>query len=186
MRRNAQWLVQVIGADGFRIDAAKHVTHDALHNFDRAIYRSNPRLLLDGSTKHVYCYGETKDRRIDSLTPFVVKTINPADTGRIGGNRDTLDFAFFDGVKENLSENGLGNDFRISARCSFDANDEGFDSRSLKVDLPPGTQLINSPDITGVTSDFSKFSNAFKYGSFPLLVGGEAGGCGFVISAPSL
>jgi hypothetical protein len=143
LMRNAQWLVQVIGADGFRIDAAKHVTQGALHNFDRAIYRSNPRLLLDGSTNHVFCYGETKDRRIESLRPFVSKSINPADPGRIGSNRDTLDFAFFDGVKDNLGENGLGNDFRNSARCSFDANDDGLQNGSA------GVKFIASHDDDG-------------------------------------
>lgn len=51
LMRNAQWLVQDIGADGFRIDATKHVPLSVLESFDRAIYRSSPRRLLDGSQK---------------------------------------------------------------------------------------------------------------------------------------
>jgi alpha-amylase len=143
LMRNAQWLVQVIGADGFRIDAAKHVSQDALRNFDRAIYRANPRPLLDGSTKHVFCYGETKDRKIDVLKPYVVKTINPGDPGRIGANRDTLDFAFFDNVKENLTDNGFGNDWMKVRQCSLDANDDGFQNGSA------GVKFIASHDDDG-------------------------------------
>lgn len=143
LMRNAQWLVQVVGVDGFRIDAAKHVTQDALHKFDRAVYRSNPRRLLDGSTKHVFCYGETKDREINALKPFVVKTINPSDVGKIGGNRDTLDFAFFDNVKENLAGNGFGNDWNKVKKCSLDANDDGLQNGSA------GVKFIASHDDDG-------------------------------------
>ena len=51
LMRNAQWLVQVIGVDGLRIDAAKHVQGFVLDFLDRAVYRQNPRKLLDGSSK---------------------------------------------------------------------------------------------------------------------------------------
>ena len=49
LMRNAQWLIQVIGVDGLRIDAAKHVQGFVLDFLDRAVYRQNPRRLLDGS-----------------------------------------------------------------------------------------------------------------------------------------
>ena len=42
LMRNAQWLVQVIGVDGLRIDAAKHVQGFVLDLLDRAVYRQNP------------------------------------------------------------------------------------------------------------------------------------------------
>ena len=48
LMRNAQWLVQVVGVDGLRIDAAKHVQGFVLDFLDRAVYRQNPRPLLDG------------------------------------------------------------------------------------------------------------------------------------------
>ena len=43
LMRNAQWLVQEIGVDRFRIDAAKHVPTSTLNYFDRAVFRANPR-----------------------------------------------------------------------------------------------------------------------------------------------
>ena len=54
LMRNAQWLMQVIGVDGLRIDAAKHVQGFVLDFIDRAVYRQNLRRLLDGSQKDVF------------------------------------------------------------------------------------------------------------------------------------
>ena len=45
LMRNAQLLVQAIGVDGLRIDAAKHVPGFAYNYLDRAVYRANPRPL---------------------------------------------------------------------------------------------------------------------------------------------
>ncbi len=102
LMRNAQWLIQVIGVDGLRIDAAKHVQGFTLDYLDRAVYRQNPRSLLDGSTKQVFSYSEVYDADPAVLHPHVKKDINPNDPGRIGGNRDTLDFKLYFALKENL------------------------------------------------------------------------------------
>ena len=102
LMRNAQWLVQVIGVDALRIDAAKHVQGFTLDYIDRAIYRQNPRPLLDGSTQHVFAYSEVYDADPAVLHPHVKKTIDPGDIGTIGGNRDTLDFKLYFAMKENL------------------------------------------------------------------------------------
>src|SRR5215471_3793145 len=61
LMRNAQWLIQVVGVDGLRIDAAKHVQGFVLDFIDRAVYRQNPRRLLDGSQKDVFTYSEVYD-----------------------------------------------------------------------------------------------------------------------------
>ena len=102
LMRNAQWLIQVVGVDGLRIDAAKHVQGFTLDYLDRAVYRQNPRPLLDGSTKQVFSYSEVYDADPAVLHPHVKKDINPNDPGRIGGNRDTLDFKLYFALKENL------------------------------------------------------------------------------------
>ncbi len=109
LMRNAQWLVQVVGVDGLRIDAAKHVDGFVLDYLDRAVYRSNPRNLLDGSAKHVFSYSEVFDGDPQYLLSHVKKTINPNDPGRIGGNRDTLDFKLYFAMKENLEQYGTSN-----------------------------------------------------------------------------
>ena len=69
---------------------------------DRAVYRRNPRRLLDGSQSHVWTYTEVMDSNPAVLMPHVKKTINPADPGRVGGNRDTLDFKLYFAMKDNL------------------------------------------------------------------------------------
>ena len=58
MMRNAQWLVQTVGVDGFRLDAAKHFETYVLEYFDRAVYRSIQEPNLDGSTRHVFSFSE--------------------------------------------------------------------------------------------------------------------------------
>ena len=104
LMRNAQWLVQVIGVDGLRIDAAKHVQGFMLDLLDRAVYRQSPRKLLDGSQSDVFTYSEVFDANPAVLLPHVKKNINHADPGRIGGNRDTLDFKLYFALKENLEQ----------------------------------------------------------------------------------
>ena len=108
LMRNAQWLVQVIGVDGLRIDAAKHVQGFVLDLLDRAVYRQNPRKLLDGSQSDVFTYSEVFDANPAILLPHVKKTINHADPGRIGGNRDTLDFKLYFALKEKSQRTGVG------------------------------------------------------------------------------
>ncbi len=51
LMRNAQWLVQTIGVDGFRLDAVKHFETFVLQYFDRAVYRSIQDTNLDGSQR---------------------------------------------------------------------------------------------------------------------------------------
>jgi glycosidase len=102
LMRNAQWLIQSIGVDGLRIDAAKHVDGYVLDYLDRSVYRANPRNLLDGSTKHVFSYSEVYDGNPDYLLTHVRKDINNAYPHVVGGNRDTMDFKLYFAMKEKL------------------------------------------------------------------------------------
>lgn len=163
LMRYAQWMVQEIGADHFRIDAAKHVEGFTFTYLDRAVYRANPRKLLDGSQAHVFLYGEVFDSNRDFLLygpdhsvgnpdwrdNFVRKDINPADPGRVGGNRDVLDFATYDALRHNLSSNGFQNDFRNLVNAGLDVYDDGLRNGSAGVlfvgshDEGPGAHLNN-------------------------------------------
>src|SRR5262249_3932612 len=58
LMRNAQWLVQYVGADGFRVDAAKNMPPWVLNYLDRAVYRSSFRTLLNGSQENVFSFSE--------------------------------------------------------------------------------------------------------------------------------
>lgn len=133
LMRYMQWMVQEVGVDGFRIDAAKHVEGFTFDFLDRAVYRSNPRLLLDGSTDHVFSYSEVFDGNRDTLMSYVRKDINPNDIGRVGGNRDSLDFAFHFAQKGNLSGNGQSNDWRNIVNAGMDSYDDGLINGSAGV-----------------------------------------------------
>jgi glycosidase len=134
LMRYLQWMVQEVGVDGFRLDAAKHMDHFALKYMDAAVYRSNPRLLLDGSVDHVFMYGETVpgdgqepgQDQWSFMQEYIRKDINPAMPNQIGGNRDTLDFALRGRMNDELSSNGFANDFRDMVNSSMDVYSDGL------------------------------------------------------------
>jgi hypothetical protein len=125
LMRNAQWLVQSIGVDGFRVDAAKNMPIFVQNYLDRAVYRSSFRTLLNGQQENIFSFSEAYDGNQAFLQNFVRKDINPATPGVIGGNRDALDFPLFFAMQSNLTGNGFNNDWRNVAHASFDMNDDG-------------------------------------------------------------
>lgn len=133
LMRNAQWLVQVIGVDAFRLDATKHIEGFSLDYFDRSVYRQSQRTLLDGSQRMIYSYGEMYDGSWAALQPYVRKDINPAQPGVVGGNRDTLDFPLFFAMRDNLTGNGLQNSWYNIRNASFDMNDDNLHNGSQAV-----------------------------------------------------
>jgi alpha-amylase len=133
LMRYLQWSVQTVGVDGFRIDAAKHIEGFTLDFFDRAVYRSNPRLNLDGSTKHVFSYQEVFDGDKNYLQTFIKKTIDPGQPGVVGANRDVLDFPLHFALRDNLSGNGFANDWHNIRNSSMDFHDDGLHNGSSGV-----------------------------------------------------
>ena len=146
LMRYMQWMVEVIGVDGFRIDAAKHFEGFVMDYLDRAVYRANPRLLLDGSTEHVFSYSEVFDGNKDLLQSYVRKNIDPNDAGRIGGNRDTLDFSSFFAMRDNLSSPGTANAWQNIRGSLLDLHDDGIHNGSS------GVLFVRSHDEYGPTS----------------------------------
>ncbi len=141
LMRNAQWLIQVIGIDGLRIDAAKHVQGFVLDFIDRAVYRTHPRRLLDGSQKDVFTYSEVYDANPAVLLPHVRKDINHADPGRIGGNRDTLDFKLYFALKENLESTATLGAWQTIKNAALDVADDGLHNGSA------GVTFVQSHDV---------------------------------------
>ncbi|MDG2221792.1 MAG: dockerin type I domain-containing protein [Rubripirellula sp.] len=146
LMRYMQWMVEVIGVDGFRIDAAKHFDGFVMDFLDRAVYRSNPRTLLDGSTDHVFSYSEIFDGDKDFLLSYLKKNIDPNDPGRIGGNRDILDFSAFFAMRDNLSSPGTPNAWFNVRDSLLDRHDDGVFNGSA------GVLFVRSHDEFGPTS----------------------------------
>jgi alpha-amylase len=145
LMRNAQWMVQTIGVDGFRLDATKHMPQWFLDQyFDLAVYRSNPRKLLNGQTQHVFSFGENYTGDMGLLQSYVKKSINPNQPGVVGANRDTKDFPLFFALRNNLTSNGFQNDWRNVINSSFDVNDDGLSNNGSQ-----GVSFVNSHDDFG-------------------------------------
>jgi alpha-amylase len=126
LMRNMRWMIQEIGVDGFRLDAARHFPRWMLDFADQAVFRASLRTHLDGSPQHVFSFSETGYDSYGFLQPFVRKDINPNNLSVVGGNRDALDFNLFGALRINLSGNGLVNDWRNIKNASLDVNDDGF------------------------------------------------------------
>ncbi|MFM1905018.1 MAG: hypothetical protein RLZZ440_2918 [Planctomycetota bacterium] len=146
LMRNAQWLVQDVGLEGFRHDIPWHFPEWVMPYFDQAVYRASERRNLDGSQYHVFSFMEAGDGpQGDLLRRFVRKSIDPADPGRVGSNYDALDFNFLRSVKNNLSGNGLQNDWRSLVYTSLDHHDDGLMNGSA------GIKFVQSHDDTPAT-----------------------------------
>ena len=155
LMRNARWLVNDVGVDGFRLDAARHFEPWVLGYFDEAVYGASRRRLLDGSPAQVFSFSEAAmtDRNV-LLSQFVRKDVGSLPPGQITGNRDALDFAQFWPVKQNLSSNGAANDFRSMAHAGMDFHDDG------RINGSSGVVFVQShddfgPDMMNVAYAFS-------------------------------
>lgn len=147
--RNAQWLVQTVGVDMFRLDAAKHVTPFTLDYFDRAVYRSSFRTLLNGAQEQVFSFSEAYDGSAAYLqghvkkTPFVYGGPNNnqlQNEGTVHANRDALDFKLFFAMQANLSSNGFANNWDNIRSAALDVNDDGYHNGSQ------GVTFVSSAD----------------------------------------
>jgi alpha-amylase len=165
LMRNARWLVNDVGVDGFRLDAARHFEPWVFGYFDQAVSGASRRTLLDGSPYQVFSFSESASTdRNNLLTQFVRKDVGSLPAGQIAGNRDALDFAQFWPVKQNLSANGSTNDFRNMVYAGLDYYDDG------RINGSSGVVFVQShddfgPDMMNVAYAFSLMrpGNAIVY-----------------------
>jgi alpha-amylase len=146
LMRNAQWLVQSVGVDGFRIDAAKNMPLFVENYFDRAVYRSSFRTLLNGQQQQIFSFVEDYESNPATVQQYIHKNFaynadgSLSNPGVIQGNRDALDFPLFFAMRNNLSGNGLANDWRGVANASIDVHDDGLHNGSQ------GVMFVQSQD----------------------------------------
>jgi alpha-amylase len=111
LMRNTQWLVQTIGVDGFRIDAAYNTPSWVFNYLDDAVYDSSNRYLLNGQQENIFSFSEVYTGDIPTLESYIRKDINPSTPGVVGGDRDDLDFPLFFAMQSNLTGNGYQNNW---------------------------------------------------------------------------
>ncbi|MCS7032391.1 MAG: hypothetical protein NZ561_00170, partial [Phycisphaerae bacterium] len=122
MQRYAQWMSQVIGVDGLRIDAARHVplgVFNPVYNpnslnvpleIDRATaFGTSNRFNLDGTRRNAFNFQEIFHYDSNFLKGFIRKSQQPGDT--VHPNRDVLDFSLWVAMAQNMTGNGLVNDW---------------------------------------------------------------------------
>ncbi len=148
LMRNARWLVQDVGVEGFRLDIPWHFPEWVQGFFDQAVYRASTRTHLDGSPFHSFSFMEAGNGNLYDLNNrFVNKNIDNNNPGVIGSNYDALDFNFFHSLKDNLTANGLQNDWRNVVYNNLDRNDDGLMNGSA------GIKFANSHDDTAAHLD---------------------------------
>jgi len=172
--RNALWMVQEIGVDGFRLDAAKHFPQNTLALFDQTVFAANKRLNLDGSIKPVFSFSEVLDGNTGFVQSFVNKGLpNPAaiapGDNTVRGNRDALDFPLSFALRNNLSDNGFANNWHGIRNASLDNADDGLINGSS------GVLFVDSHDDQngGAAGDGTPFLDKVAY-AYTLMRPGNA------------
>jgi alpha-amylase len=151
LMRNAQWMIEVIGADGFRVDAARHMPSEVMNHFDQAVFRANPRLNLDGSIQPTFMFSEIYHDDKALIQSYVRKdlpnsvSIDPANT-TVGGNRDVLDFPLLFALRDNLSINPDHNNWHNVHFASMDAYDKSTTDEKWACDGSQGVSFVDSHD----------------------------------------
>jgi hypothetical protein len=105
--RNSKWMIEVIGVDGFRLDAAKHIPAFYWRDFyDSAVFHIGP----GGSTP--YSFGEviagSSQDDMNKLRAYTCKNGIGNCKDKLG-NRDVLDFPLHFRMREVLNGSGNGN-----------------------------------------------------------------------------
>lgn len=146
--RNIRWLIEVIGVDGFRIDAGKHVPDWFFRDFyDRHVWqRGDPDLAGNPTTP--FSFNEVFDGNFGLLSSYTCKgaTGNCNTSGGVTGNRDVLDFPLFFKLRDELDGTGFGSWHNI-VNASFDGIDGHPNNGTF------GVQFARSHDDFGPAMD---------------------------------
>ncbi|MGV6813588.1 MAG: GC-type dockerin domain-anchored protein, partial [Phycisphaerales bacterium] len=145
LMRWAQWMVEVQGVDGFRLDAHKHVPTWFWDGFfDSSVYktRTSP---ATGAKVTPFSFGENVTGNLDMLNQYIRRDSF--------GNRDALDIQGAARLRDLLNAGGLGSWSSITSNVDsgpLDVADDGFVNGSR------GVNHVFSHD-NGSTGDGSSF-----------------------------
>jgi glycosidase len=121
-----QWMIEVIGVDGFRIDAAKHVKHDFWNEyFDSSI---NLTWTTPAGTKRTpFTFGESVTSNSDILFYTRKTQVFSGPTLVFEANRDALDLNEAGSLRDLLNQAGVGS-WNNPINASVDLADDGFNN----------------------------------------------------------
>ncbi len=125
LMRWAQWMIQDVGVDGFRLDAHKHTPSWFWDTFfDAAIHMT--RTTPNGQVVNPFTFGENVSGNFDMLNNQIRKDAF--------ANRDSLDIQGAARLRDLLNANGLGSWANIQSNVDsghLDAADDGFINGSM-------------------------------------------------------
>jgi hypothetical protein len=125
LMRQVQWMIQVIGVDGFRVDSAFNMEPSVLNYFDLATYEQSNRYLLNGQQENIWSFQEVGSSDQSLIQEYVNKTALTNGPGTVGGNRDVLDFPLYWAMYANLTNSSSTNNWNDVVNASIDGNDDG-------------------------------------------------------------
>lgn len=159
LTRHAQWMVETIGVDGFRLDAAKHYLPSVLDALDVNLYKSIKTPLLNGQQKNTLCFSEVYDGNKLLLQSYIRKDISTVPANTVGGNRDALDFPLYFAMVSNLNSGSTSssNNWNNVINASQDSQDDGFANNGSQ-----GVAFVQSHDASGAPPGLINVAYAYS------------------------
>ncbi len=152
LERYAQYMVQVMGADGFRVDAAKNMPEWVMNYLDLATYGASDRYYLNGQQEKVFSFSEVYDSSGSLLTSYVNKSIYSSGSN-VGGNRDVEDYPLYFAMDSNLSGNTSQNSWYNVVSASIDCYDPSNGTQDLTPSGATGVKFVANQDVGAPTLD---------------------------------
>jgi hypothetical protein len=147
LMRYTQWLIQDMGVDGFRIDAALNMPQWVLNYYDAAVYDESNRYLLNGQQQQIFGYSEVYYQNTSTTQQYInLSDTNGGAGNTVEGNRDAMDFPLYQAMYNNLNAfNGAfgasgGNNWYNVVTSSLDYSDDGIINGS------EGVKFVNDQD----------------------------------------
>ena len=104
LMRYTQWMIQQMGVDGFRIDAALNMPTYVLNYYDAAVYDESNRTSLNGDQEQIYGYSEIYYGSTSTDKAYISLTDTNGGAGNtVEGNRDAMDFPLYQAMYNNLN-----------------------------------------------------------------------------------
>ncbi|MEM9167345.1 MAG: alpha-amylase family glycosyl hydrolase [Planctomycetota bacterium] len=128
--RHTRWLLEEVGVDGFRLDAAKHIQSSFWdRSWDNAVYNNweHP----SGVNITAYSFGESTAGNGFVYDQYIRRPNNNIRQGDEWGNRDSLDLDGAGALRNLVGANGFGT-WQDPLNRHFD-NVDGFNDGSLGV-----------------------------------------------------
>jgi len=158
INRSTRWMLEVIGCDGFRLDAAKHIPSWYWDNlWDTAVYQR--RRAFDGSMVTPFSFSEAIDGN-NSILNWVRRPGEPGSNqgwpaqGWEFGNRDALDINEAGALRDLVSADGSGSWGNVMS-ASVDVADDGFNNGTA------GVHHVNSHDNAIASDENSNVGEAY-------------------------